>query len=164
MRTSLTQADRRRGRKPRSSTKARIANACRLCGLVLENVDRKYCDECLPLFDLERTRQLSSAGRTALASMRTSPNDPAKTPEARAKQREKSRAESLAARAWEREHGKPDPVEYQNRIYPVIQRMTVPELVSVTGLSQYHCWRVRKGDSRLHARHWSSIVASKDAK
>jgi hypothetical protein len=38
-----------------------------------------------------------------------------------------------------------------------IQQMTVPQLVKLTGLSQFHCWKVRKGERRLHARHWQAL-------
>jgi hypothetical protein len=41
---------------------------------------------------------------------------------------------------------------------PIIQRTTVPQLMKMTGLSQFHCWKVRKGERRLHARHWNAIT------
>jgi hypothetical protein len=63
-------------------------------------------------------------------------------------------------RAWEREHGKPDPEIYERDILPRIQQMTVPQLVKLTGLSQFHCWKVRKGERKLHARHWATIATS----
>ena len=89
--------------------------------------------------------------------MRASSDDPARAPEATAKKREKSRSTSLALRAWEREHGKGDPELYEREILPTIQEMTVPQLMKLTGLSQFHCWKVRKGDRRLHPRHWDAI-------
>jgi hypothetical protein len=158
VRTRLTQADRKRGRARTQSRKAeRLTSACRICGLVLDDPGREICDECLPDYNAERTRQLAASGMATLASMRASPDDPARTPESLAKQRAKSRAESLAAAAWERKHGRPDPALYESDIYPRIQHMTIPELMRVTGLSQYHCWRVRKGRGRLHPRHWEGI-------
>jgi hypothetical protein len=131
--------------------------ACCECGVTLHDLDRKICDECLPGYDRERTEKLASAGKATLAAMRASSDDPARAPEATAKKREKSRSTSLALRAWEREHGKGDPELYEREILPTIQEMTVPQLMKLTGLSQFHCWKVRKGDRRLHARHWDAI-------
>jgi hypothetical protein len=47
---------------------------------------------------------------------------------------------------------------YEREILPSIQEMTVPQLMKITGLSQFHCWKVRKGERRLHARHWDAIA------
>jgi CRISPR-associated protein Cas1 len=162
VRTRLTQADRKRGRKatPRQSRKP--PSACRHCGLVLADRDRQYCDECLRDVDRARAAKLSQAGKATLAAMRSSMDDPARSPEALARKRDKSRAASLAARAWEREHGKPDPNVYNDSIYPVLREMSVPRLMQLTGLSQYHCWQVRAGRRRLHARFWGLIVEWRD--
>lgn len=108
-----------------------------------------------------RTAKLKSTGTKTLAGMRASNDDPAKSPEARARQREKARRESLAMRAWEREHGRTHNQEhYEAEILPLIKQMTVPALVSATGLSKYYCWQVRAGARRLHARHWEAILAA----
>jgi hypothetical protein len=116
------------------------------------------CDECLPDYDRERTEKLSTAGKATLSAMRASPDDPARSPESRAKKREKSRATSLAMRQWDREHDRGDPEVYGREILPMIQRMTIPQIMNITGLSQFHCWKVRKGERRLHARHWDAIA------
>ena len=133
------------------------ASACRMCGVVLDDTERSICDECLPDYDRERTEKLSAAGKATLAVMRASPDDPAYSEEARRKRAETSRATSSAMRAWEREHGKGDPRIYEREVLPRIQEMTVPELMKLTGLSQFHCWKVRKGERRLHARHWAAV-------
>jgi hypothetical protein len=96
--------------------------------------------------------------KATLAAMRASPNDPARSPEAIAKKRAKSRSTSLAMRAWERKHGRGDRGLYDREVVPRIQQMTVPQLMTVTGLSQFHCWKVRKGERRLHARHWEAVL------
>jgi CRISPR-associated endonuclease Cas1 len=143
----------RRVRPPHRSVR------CQVCGAVLADAERQICDRCLPDYDQERTGKLVRAGRATLAAMRASADDPARSPEAAAKKREKSRSTSLAMRAWEREHSRADPTVYEREIRPVIQTMTVPQLMKLTGLSQFHCWKVRKGDRRLHARHWTNVLA-----
>jgi hypothetical protein len=139
-------------------TSGRVASACRICGLILDDPEREICDECLPEYDADRTAKLATSGKATLAAMRESAEDPARSPEARAKKCEKSRSTSLAMRAWEREHGRGDPEVYKRDVLPRIQELTVPQLVKLTGLSQFHCWKVRKGERRLHARHWSTIL------
>jgi hypothetical protein len=57
-----------------------------------------------------------------------------------------------------KEHGIGDPARYEPEILPQIQAMSVPQLMNLTGLSQFHCWRVRKGGRRLHARHWEGLT------
>ena len=69
--------------------------------------------------------------------------------------------EPRAMRAWERENGRGDAEVYEGEILPRIQEMTVPQLMKVTGLSQFHRWKVRKGDRRLHARHWAPNVSDR---
>jgi hypothetical protein len=67
-------------------------------------------------------------------------------------------------RAWEREHGRGDPEVYDREVVPRIQAMTVPQLMRITGLSQFHCGKVRKGERRLHARHWRAISEAGSSK
>jgi len=144
-------------RPMRESKRVRVHSACRICGLILQHPHRQVCDECLSEVDRERTDRLSRAGKATLAAMRASAQDPAHSAAARRQRAETSRATSSAMRAWERDHRRPDPEIYEREILPRIQEMTVPQLMKITGLSQFHCWKVRKGERRLHARHWDAI-------
>jgi hypothetical protein len=157
--TKLTEARRAQGRGKRSAKPLQLA-ACRECGVTLHDPDRAICDGCLPGYSRERTEKLANAGKATLTAMRASSDDPARSPEATAKKREKSRSTSLAMRQWEREHGRGDPEVYDREILPQIQAMSVPQLMSLTGLSHFHCWKVRKGERRLHARHWGRILCA----
>jgi hypothetical protein len=54
---------------------------------------------------------------------------------------------SLAAPAWEREHGPvSDPRSNERDILPKMQTLSVRRLVALTGLSEYYLWQVRKGE------------------
>ena len=122
---------------------------------------RKICDECLPAFEHDRTDTLVKAAKQTLSAMRSSAQDPAQSDEARRKRGEKAREMSLAARAWEREHGPvADPAVYEREILPKIRAMSVRRLVTLTGLSEYYLWKIRKGQGRLHARFWERIEAT----
>jgi len=137
----------------------RIRSACRVCGLILDDAERRICDDCLPELDKRRTAELSRLGKAGLAAMRASSEDPAHSAAAREMRAKTSRATTSAMRAWEREHGKGSPEVYEREILPRIQQLTVPQLVKATGLSQFHCWKVRQGERRLHARHWDVVRA-----
>jgi hypothetical protein len=109
-----------------------------------------------------RTETLAAVGKATLAAMLASANDPARTPEARAKLAETSRARMLAIRSWEREQGRVvDRQRYEKQVFPAIQQMTVPALTALTGLSQHHLWQVRTGWRRLHAMHWDAVLRAR---
>ena len=165
VRTRLTQADRMRGRKTAGTSRAkRLPPACRICGVGLEDSERKVCDACLPEFESERARALAAAGKRTLEMMRSAAEDPAQSVKAKARRAEASRATTLSIRAWEREHGKvKDQERYEREILPAIQELTVPTLMAITGLSQHYCWRVRTGRKSLHPMHWDAVMRLHDA-
>jgi hypothetical protein len=154
--TKLTETRRIQARGKRLSRPLQLS-ACRECGVVLADSDRTICGGCLPDYDRERTGKLSRSGKTTLAAMRASSDDPARSPDAITRLKSKSKSTSLAMRAWEREHGRGDPEIYDREVLPKVERMTVPQLMKLTGLSQFHCWKVRKRERRLHARHWAVV-------
>jgi hypothetical protein len=64
----------------------------------------------------------------------------------------------LANRAWERANGRTfDLQRYESEILPRVRSMTTPALAHATGLSDFYLWRVKKGERRLHPRHWESV-------
>jgi hypothetical protein len=99
VRTRLTKADRKRGRQRVAASSPKIASACRLCGLILDEPGRQVCDECLPEVDKARAKKLSSVGKATLAAMRASADDPARSATAQRKRVQTSRATSSAMRA-----------------------------------------------------------------
>lgn len=106
-------------RMTKTSSRPRVSSACRECGVVLTNPDRQYCRECLPKFKDERTDKLVRAARGVLAEMRTSADDPAQTPEAKAKRIAAYQARKERARSWMRENPGPyDPEVFRSEILP----------------------------------------------
>jgi CRISPR-associated endonuclease Cas1 len=137
-----------------------LVERCALCGTDLPRASRrKVCDLCLTTSDLLRTEKLRTAGRQALQRMRRSDDDPAQIVAAKQKRAASSKDRMLAIRAWERLNGKVhDWDRYETDVIPVIEAMTVPELVHLTGLSRHYCWQVRAGKKRLHPMHWSRVI------
>lgn len=173
--TPLTESRRSRGRRPGSDepsfenlpadgidpirTNRSPLRRCQLCGADLERTSRRsLCDVCLPRFEELRLERLKAAGRARLSAMRSSPDDPAHTADARAKRSVASKQRMSEIRAWESINGKShDWDKYLKRVRPIIASMTVPELVRVTGLSTHYCWQVRAGKKRLHPMRWETI-------
>jgi CRISPR-associated endonuclease Cas1 len=154
-----------------AATEGSLLERCAICGADLPRASRrKTCDACLPISKELRTEKLRAAGQQALRRMRGSDNDPAQTLEAKEKRAASSKERMLAVRAWERLNGKVhDWDRYEVEVIPVVEAMTVPELVHVTGLSRHYCWQVRSGKKRLHPMHWSRVMdnsqgRSEDAK
>ena len=72
---------------------------------------------------------------------------------------ETSKARMSAIRAWEREHGRGiDQERYASEVMPIVRDMTVPALMSASGLSQHYCWQARAGRKRLHPMHWDGVL------
>jgi hypothetical protein len=100
------------------------------------------------LYEIGVHGQLSRAAWASLALMRASADDPARSPEAMAKQKAKARAESRAAAAWEPEHGRGSAEAYEREVLRRIRLLTVRDLMKVTGLSQFtagRCGRASAG-------------------
>lgn len=147
-----------RGSSKAASGARLVPNGCRECGLIVEDRHRLYCDECLPRFKNQRTEKLVGVARAALAEMRASPNDPAKTPEAIAKRVAGHAERRRAALAWEKENPGPHNAEiFKSEIAPSLSAVTLPQMMQVTGLSSAYCWRIRRGDRVPHPMHWESL-------
>jgi hypothetical protein len=65
------------------------------------------------------------------------------------RRQERRSARSRNRRAWRCGHGSVSTVgeirrSMTVRVMPRMQEMTVPQLMKLTGLSRFHCWKVRK--------------------
>jgi CRISPR-associated endonuclease Cas1 len=165
--TPLTQDNRSAGRegtrrKERKRTQPNPSipsPACRYCGIMLKDRKRRFCDACLPDYDLERQEGFATAGPAALARMRSSGRDPTKTPEARAKRAQAQSQRNKEAADWERVHPgeSSDSEAFRREILPLLQGLPLSRLVEATGLSVRHCSRVRRGLAVPHPRHWEAL-------
>jgi CRISPR-associated protein Cas1 len=79
--TRLTRTNQRR--KPQAPTPVRLPSACRICGVVLDDKYRQYCDACWPMEDQVRRQTAMSAGREKLRQLR----EHGDTPRTRTKRR-----------------------------------------------------------------------------
>ena len=136
-----------------------VPNACRECGLILDNRDRQYCDECLPSFKADRTTKLVAAARDVLTQMRASGDDPARTPEAVAKRVAAHAEQRKKALAWDANNPGPHNSDaFRRDVLPALANITLPQMMKATGLSSAYCWRIRRGERIPHPMHWEPLL------
>ncbi len=164
--TPLTQANRRAGRdrvrrNPARSVPAQSAvlpPACRGCGVLLENLDRLYCDECLPERQAESIASFSVAGPEALSRLRAEGTDPAHGGDAGRKRGERNAQHERERAVWEREHGSSqDPAYFVGEVLPQLQAIPLSTIMRATGFSLRYCSLIRRGQRVPHPRHWQAL-------
>lgn len=165
--TPLTQDNRsagrdgiRRGPRKAGGPKApRPSSACRFCGVVLQDPQRRVCDDCMPEHRREHARPFADAGPTALARLRAQGRDPTATPEARAKQGRSMSKRNREQALWDRENPEADrdPETFRREVLPGLAGVPLRRMVEATGLSLRHCSRIRRGEAVPHPRHWETL-------
>ena len=108
--TPLTQANRSTGRAAvRTKPPAReqhggelLPAACRVCGVVLENPTRVWCDGCLPGARVEKDRANIAAARYIKAELRATGKDPSHGGEVAAKRGATHREQLRLNAEWEK--------------------------------------------------------------
>ncbi len=167
--TLLSQANRSAGRegvrtamkKPAREIPVAAPNACRECGTVLTGNGRKYCDECLPTYQLEQATSFGEAGRAKLAELRASGRDPSQSREARKHRGKKNSQRMQEQKVWEAEHDREaDPDVFRRDILPKLRGVSLGMMANATGLSQQYCSQIRRGLKVPHERHWEALAKS----
>ncbi len=158
--TPLTQTNRSIGRDAvrrqprRAAPKPKIPFACLTCGLVLENRERKYCDQCGP----EQQKAFEAGGgaaiRRAWAEGKVRWRD---WESAKRKVGERNALRQREARSWNAEHGRPDPAQFRLEILPGLDGVPLKTIASVTGLSKQYAGLIRRGSVVPNSRHWSAL-------
>ncbi len=133
------------------------AGVCRYCGVILSSRRRAYCNDCLPKVYEEHLASLQNAGPAALARLMADGRDPTHGGQAA-----RMRAASLLRRkeeasVWERQHKRPDPVEFRKKILPKLRSVPLGQMVKATGLSLIYCSLIRRGEYVPHPMHWQSL-------
>lgn len=116
-----------------------------MCGVILEEAGRTYCDECLREYREEQLAEFARSGPAALAKLRAQGIDPARTPEAKRKMAAANARNMRQVRAWDQEHQRPDPEDSRREILPNLQAIPLSKLAQATGLSIQQCGMVRRG-------------------
>jgi hypothetical protein len=138
--------------------------ACRECGIVLDNATRKYCDDCLPTYEVEAIATFSARGRTRLAEHRHAGNDPSHGGDAGKRRGVKTAQRKRELAAWEAEHGNAhtDSLMFTAEILPHLQQVSLGTMAKATGLSMQYCSLIRRGQKFPHRRHWDALKALTD--
>ncbi len=165
--TLLTGANRSAGRdasQGRSkaaspASRAPLPKACRECGVVLEQRQRSYCDQCLPGRMEDAVDAFLEAGPAALARLRDAGTDPAHGGVAARKRGARNAAHVAAAALWDETDGPPpDRDIFQRDILPGLLGVPLRAMAIATGLSEGYCSFVRRGQKVPHRRHWETLA------
>jgi CRISPR-associated endonuclease Cas1 len=159
--TPLTQDNRSAGRegirvgarKPIHASPARLAKACRGCGVTLSRRDRSYCPNCLPQISIERLAK----AHAVIAQLREAGRDPNHGGLAGLKRGAANRRHYRLQEIWERSNPNPDRAAFSRDLLPKLEEIRISQLVRATGLSRSYWWRVRRGQSVPHPRHWANV-------
>jgi CRISPR-associated endonuclease Cas1 len=161
--TPLTQANRSAGRdEVRTKRPARekyigdlLPTACRVCGVILDEPTRAWCDACLPEARVEKDRANIAVALRAKAELRAAGKDPSHGGEI-AQKRAATHREQLRLNAeWEATNTPTmTEEEYRAQVLPGLCEMSVRAIASTLGVSQGYAARVRKGETVPHPRHW----------
>jgi hypothetical protein len=132
-----------------------------MCGVLLREEGRQYCDDCWPEVQTTQVADFGAAGRAKLAELRAAGQDPSRGGEVA-----KKRASALERRqqeqaAWEAAHGAEvfNHEVFRSEILPGLQGVSLGTLAKVTGLSVQYCGLVRRGLRIPHPRHWNALAS-----
>ncbi len=164
IRTPLTRANQRQSARPSfpgtprryDDPRSLLPAHCKQCGAKLTTRRRKYCDICLPALEQRpcATGVIRASARRKAAGIR----DQRSAPETVAKRWGKIAARQAEHDEWESEHG-PGPSRdvFLHELTPRLKQLPVDLLITATGLSKVMCYRIRRGLSVPHWRHWDTI-------
>ncbi|MDP9358816.1 MAG: CRISPR-associated endonuclease Cas1 [Chloroflexota bacterium] len=160
--TPLTGANRRAGRGLPSKEAGLVApkppTVCRECGVVLEDLERLYCDGCLRERRAEAVAIFAGAGPEQLARLRVVGQDPAHGGDAGRKRGRRNAEHVRAIAEWERLNGRfKDAGDFTLDILPGLQGLPLSALMDATGLSLQYCSLIRRGLKVPHPRHWARL-------
>jgi hypothetical protein len=61
--------------------------------------------------------------------------------------------------AEEENPGPHDPDAYRSGILPQLARVSLPQMMRVTGSTSGYCWKIRRGERIPHPMYWESLLA-----
>lgn len=143
---------------PKATRTPKPLPTCRTCGGPVPRADYRYCDQCRGERQAEVATAFSEAGQAAFRRRQAQGDDPTRTEEALAKQRQAMIRRNREAKEWQEAGGEPqDPEIFRTEILPSLQDLSIMRLSKVTGLSRNYCLDVRKGKYVPHPRHWAAF-------
>jgi len=170
--TPLTGANRSSGRdgvrarhaSPKRPAVLDLPNACRTCGVLLEDGDRRHCDTCLPEVRAESGTALAASSQSVLMKLRDAGCDPGHGGDAAAKRAVVMRDQLWKNAAWDAaSHPELVGMDFARDILPRIRDTPIRRLAETTGLSLIYCSRIRSGEKVPHPRHWSPLIRCRPA-
>ncbi len=133
-----------------------LSGRCRSCGTKVSSRRRMYCDICLAA--LEQRPCVTGVVRSSERRKAAGIADGRSSSETAAKRWPKIVARQAEHYEWESEHGRgPSRTVFLDELTPRLRAVPIDVLISATGLSRVMCYRIRRGFSVPHWRHWDAI-------
>jgi CRISPR-associated endonuclease Cas1 len=126
----------------------RPPTVCRICGTAIK-FGRIYCGSCSAISSRENLIEAAKVGRLA-----------AQSPHVLARQAEKQRQHSAAAKAWNPSKQPEWLTEevYREKVQPRLAGVPVGVIASALDVSQPYATDLRKGKYTPHPRHWHTLA------
>jgi hypothetical protein len=162
--TPLTQANRWWNGQSKAAAPSVHSNPvmarCVVCGTVLPNAERQYCDECFEMRRAEIEAGFASTGPTALTKLRAAGNDPAHGGRAGKERGRRNAQHVAAAKAWQPAHDNESFTadDFRSEILPKLQSVSLVDIMAATGLSRRYCWLIKTGQRVPHQKHWQTLA------
>jgi CRISPR-associated endonuclease Cas1 len=162
--TPLTQANRSAGRdgirkkasRPVPTQTLEVPNACKWCGVILENRERTWCDDCYAEHRVVKDLENIAIALATKQIMAAEGKDPAHGGEAAKKRGGANREHLRLNKEWEtlNERLLITEEEFLAQISPQLTILTTKQICELMGVSRAYATKVRSGERVPHPRHW----------
>jgi hypothetical protein len=149
------------GLRPRPEGRAvRPERRCAACGKPTPSRRSRTCSAaCERAIRVENGIGHGARVQARLRELRAAGQDPAATPEAKAKHAANVSRRCAERKAWDAAHPeRPDSEVFRQDIWPAVKEMSIGAMVKATGLSKATCWHIRRGDVVPHPMWWERLA------
>ena len=159
---------RRGSRTSRSQRGVHVGSTCPECGKLFQDRTRVFCSVgCWQLHNVSKIiPQLSQKGLAKLAELRSEGRDPAHGGIAGQKRGSLNARRSKERLAWEKRHPElnveNEKQRFQSEILPVISKISIAQIMEITGLSRRYASLIRRGIRTPHPIHYKSLENLED--
>jgi hypothetical protein len=164
--TPLTQSNRSAGRDGIRKKSTRldpaqtldIPNACKWCGVILENRERDWCEDCYAEHRAEKDRENIAIATAAKLKIAAEGKDPSHGGEAATKRGGANRNHIRLNIEWKSTKSQTmSEADYRQRVLPRLSEISVRELAVLMGVSRGYAAQVKHGKRVPHPRHWGTL-------
>ena len=126
----------------------KFASVCQTCGIRVKRESR-FCVKCAVPISRQNLVEVAKAGRIATVC-----------PQAQAKRSATLRRQAAARKAWNPSDNPAwlDESAYRASILPMLNKVTLPTILSALSVSARYATNIRNGSCIPHPRHWIALA------